>query len=340
MTDTFIRDCSNWEKTPIDLSGFAGTTHKITEGTGFVDRFYAGRVSGWRAPGRILGSYHVLHTGNLDQQLSFWIRQMDALTPWWRDWPLWINQIDAERWPDDPVSGPLHFARARGLISAAQAEDILARRMSTTVAFASMLVDAGLPGLAITYASRGQYGNSLTGIRTPLWNAAYRGTQYPGDGHADWNPYSGKTPALLQYTSTPFDKNAFRGSVADLQNFVTGGGDIVKWENPATAALVDGRDPEILLIDLWCSIMGRTSAYAKGVEMPLQVRLDALQKLIGQPVTVTLDDATRQAIVSGVTGALAGLNVGLTQATLDQIRAATEQVVSGDLAKLKITSGG
>jgi hypothetical protein len=39
---------------------------------------------------------------------------------------------------------------------------------------------------------------------------------YPGDNYAGWAAYSGKTPILAQYTSVPYDKNAYRGSLAQL----------------------------------------------------------------------------------------------------------------------------
>lgn len=194
-----LRDVSNHDDNT-SLAGYAGATHKVTEGRTFVDAYYQGRVSAWRTPGRILGSYHVLHTTDPAGQLDCWIRQQDKLTPWWRDWPHWVMQIDAERWPTDNVPA------------------------SVVLQFARMLVDAGVPGWKVTYASRGQYGDALRGIATPLWNAAYHGSSYPGDGAVDWAPYSGRTPTLWQYTDTPFDKSAFRGSLQDLLTLIGGTG--------------------------------------------------------------------------------------------------------------------
>ena len=189
--------------TNLNLAGFAGTTHKITEGTGYVDPTYATRMNSYRAShasaSLVLGSYHVLHSKDLTGQLRFWLDQQDRLTPWWRDWPHWIMQIDAERWPTDNVSP------------------------STVITFARMLANADVPGLKVCYASRGQYGDSLAGIPLPLWNAAYHTSTYPGDNSPDWRPYSGQTPMFWQYTSTPYDKNAFRGSVADLLAYIEGG---------------------------------------------------------------------------------------------------------------------
>lgn len=194
----FLRDMSHYDGNE-SLAGFVGTTHKVTEGTSYVDGAYAARLNRYRAAGvQVLGSYHVLHTGNLAAQLDHWLSTLDALTPWWRGFPHWVMQVDAERWPADNVSP------------------------DTVKAFARLLVDSGCPGWKVTYASRGQYGSALAGLATPLWNAAYHSSTYPGDGAGDWAPYSGKAPVLWQYTSTPFDKSAFRGSLDELLTLIGG----------------------------------------------------------------------------------------------------------------------
>jgi hypothetical protein len=202
----FLRDMSHYDGDE-SLAGFVGTTHKATEGTSYVDAAYAARLNHYHAQGvKVLGSYHVLHTGALAAQLDHWLSTMDALTPWWRTFPGFILQVDAERWPSDNVSP------------------------DTVKAFARLLVDSGCPGFKVTYASRGQYGDSLTGIATPLWNAAYHSATYPGDGAADWAPYSGRAPVFWQYTSTPFDKNAYRGSLDELLALL-GGDDMAALQN-------------------------------------------------------------------------------------------------------------
>lgn len=49
---------------------------------------------------------------------------------------------------------------------------------------------------------------------------------YPRSGYADngigWQPYGGMHPAIWQYTSTPIDTNAFRGTEAELRALFTG----------------------------------------------------------------------------------------------------------------------
>lgn len=200
------RDASNFDGT-VDYSGLEFFTHKVTEGTGIVHDRYGPRLTAARDAGvPVLGAYHVLRTpgsggaGSLAAQLAFWVAQMDLRTPWWRTHPHFMLQVDAERWPYDNVSA------------------------ATVLAFADLLVRSGFPGYKITYASRGQYGDSLKGIATPLWNANYSGgPNYPGDGWAPgWGAYSGQTPVFLQYTSAGYDHNAYRGTLDQLLALVGG----------------------------------------------------------------------------------------------------------------------
>jgi hypothetical protein len=207
------RDASNFDGS-IDHAGLGFLTHKVTEGTSVIHDKFGPRLAAARTAGvPVLGAYHVVRTpgsggaGSLASQLRFWVAQMDARTPWWRSVPF-ILQIDAEKWPYDNVAA------------------------GTVLGFAALLVGSGLPGYKVTYASRGQYGDSLRGIATDLWNADYRassGGSYPGDGWtvqhgspAGWAPFSGKTPVFLQYTSTPHDKDAFRGDLNQLLALVKG----------------------------------------------------------------------------------------------------------------------
>jgi hypothetical protein len=214
------RDASDFDAT-VSYTNLSLFTHKSSEGIHTTHTQYGPRLTAARTAGvPVLGSYHVVRTpnasnGSLAEQLKFWVSRMDSQTPWWRTHPHWVLQIDAEKWPYDAVSA------------------------STVLQFAALLVDSGLPGWPVTYASRGQYGDTLRGIRTPLWNANYSGSKggtYPGDGWTPgWAPYSGQTPVLLQYTSTPHDANAFRGSLDGLKALITGGDDVSWTENLTNA---------------------------------------------------------------------------------------------------------
>src|SRR4029077_19099639 len=106
---------------------------------------------------------------------------------------------------------------------------------ATGKVFAATLV-AAQPKKVLTYASRGQYGNQLTGIVTPLWNANYGANPvahyvdaYPGDASARWVPYSGQVPVFLQYgsqlrigTQPGADCSAYRGTVEQLRALIEG----------------------------------------------------------------------------------------------------------------------
>lgn len=313
-----------------DMTGFVGVTHKATEGTKYTHVHYGPRLNKYKSQGiQVLGSYHVVRTpgnggnGSLSSQLDFWLSTMDKATPWWRTYPHFILQIDLEQWPYDQVSA------------------------ATGMQFAKLLVDSGVPGWKITYASRGQYGNSLSGIATPLWNAAYRSSSYPGDSSPDWAQYSGKTPVLLQYTSTPFDKNSFRGSLDDLLALFGGNAvdpnllkvlffwmDILmqNWNPTRDEWVKAGGDPA--LYDLATSFGNSRNG--------IQVALDSLETSIanltakvtaGMPISI--DDTTRQALVNSVVTALQTLNVGLSADALAKV----EQAVHAELAKVQITVG-
>ena len=203
----YLRDCSHHDG-EVSLTGCIGATHKITEGTSYVDPQYATRMNSWLKQGvAILGSYHVLHTGNLDEQLAHWISTLDNLTPGWRRHPHWVNQIDGEKWPTDQVS-------------------------PATIRMFAVLAKREIPhGWTVTYASRGQYGDGLAGLVTPLWNADYRGAGkgYPGDSWASyggsaagWAAYSGQVPTLLQWRDSPYDLNAYRGTLDQLKALIRG----------------------------------------------------------------------------------------------------------------------
>jgi len=284
----FLRDMSHFDSTE-SLTGFIGTTHKVTEGTSFVDPTYAGRLNRFHAAGvPVLGAYHVLHTGSLAAQLDHWLSTLDALTPWWRTHPHFILQIDAEKWPNDPVTGPLHQLAAP--LPLDEYRRVWGARISTTETFAQMLVDSGAPGFKVTYASRGQFGDSLAGIAVPLWNAAYHSSTYPGDGAVDWAPYSGRTPVLWQYTSTPFDKSAFRGSADELLALISG-------DDMANAD------------DVLASVQGLRAWIANylndknGTAYPVNATLHQILAAATAPGSVALSDADRAALVAALPSA-------------------------------------
>ena len=72
----------------VKAAGIWGIIHKATEGTGFVDRKYAGRRKGFLEIGLLWGAYHFLHPRNTKAQLDHFLRVVgvDDATLYALDW--------------------------------------------------------------------------------------------------------------------------------------------------------------------------------------------------------------------------------------------------------------
>jgi hypothetical protein len=304
------RDASNFDDDPVDFSGLGFFTHKSTEGTTVVHDRYGARLAAARAAGvPVLGAYHVVRTpgsgghGSLGAQLDYWFSYLDAHSSWWRSHPYFIMQVDAEKWPYDAVSA------------------------GTVRQFAELLVQSGVPCWKVTYASRGQYGDSLAGIATPLWNADYRGSSggsYPGDGwtssggqRAGWADYSGQTPVLLQYTSTPYDKDAYRGTLDQLKTLV--GGDMATIDD--IAAKMGWVDPRV---EGMAELKPPSTGAEQGKDLPFVIAIQEIRnntrKAADATASLALTDADRRAIIDGVAAQLGG-KLDTVNARLDQVLA-------------------
>lgn len=308
----FGADYSNFNNAPT-YSGLSFVTHKATEGTTVVHDKYGDRLNAARAAGvPVLGSYHVVRTpgnagnGSMAQQITYWLAYLDAHTPWWRTWPHWMMQVDAEKWPYDAVSG------------------------ANVKAFAALLVASGVPAYKVTYASRGQYGDTLAGIATDLWNADYRGGPgYPGDGWvkagnsvAGWAPFSGQTPVWLQYTSTPYDKDAFRGSLTELLTRTRSSGAPDERGDVPMFMAKTTTDPAVRLSDgfQWKALQSGPFNALKAtvplITVPDKAALDALCGVEWAP-TGALSPADVTAVEVAVeSAARAGARAALTGATI------------------------
>jgi GH25 family lysozyme M1 (1,4-beta-N-acetylmuramidase) len=234
-------DCSDfdWSRGGMSLTaaaadGIVMVTHKATEGTNVKHVHLADALNRGRAAGiPILGAYHVVRSSpSVAAQVSYYFSYLDQQVPWWRNWPGFVLQVDLEKWPYDPVTVPEAPHRYLTEARPAMAGPERLYAAGTGASFAAEL-RARKPASAsvIVYASKGQYGDSLAGIGSPLWNANYPSTRsapyrglYPGDKGAGWATYSGQMPVLWQYASTATigsqpgcDINAFRGTLADLQ---------------------------------------------------------------------------------------------------------------------------
>lgn len=213
MTTLFGPDLSHYDAAPDGLGarlvreGFTFCTHKIGG-----DALDAEAAAWWQAmlPVRgqvLLGGYWVLRRTDGAAAADAFLARLDVVCPGWRNGPF-ILQLDCESWNSGATPAP-----TKSQIAACVAR-----------------LKAKMPKLQpIVYAPEWVYGNSLTGLDAPLWassyvdGSGYASELYPGDSSGRWDPYSGQTPKILQFSSkatiagqTTCDANAFRGTITDL----------------------------------------------------------------------------------------------------------------------------
>jgi hypothetical protein len=171
----------------------------------------------------MLGAYWVLYPGSPASRADSFLARLDSQCPGWRDGPF-ILQADCEKWKGDPATVP---------------------PVSDINAFCDRLV-ARMPKLRpIGYLPDWVYGD-ISGFRYPLWSSKYvTGTGgyralYPGDSARQWAAYGGKSPSILQYTSSATiggqktcDANAFRGTPAQLTDLLAPGWTTTKEDDVA-----------------------------------------------------------------------------------------------------------
>lgn len=186
-----------------DVSHFQGayvptgpTCAKATEGTTFIDSQYAGIRKRTLAGGWPFLAYHFLHHGSIDAQVDHVFSVVGRQ-------PLMLD-VESETGRTDPT-------------------------LADVLAFADRWHTVTGQRVTLAYIPRwfwsGHWGSpSLTGLmsrRIGLVSSLY------DHGHADdgpgWDPYGGVTPVIWQYTSTPYDTNAFKGTVAQLADLWANG---------------------------------------------------------------------------------------------------------------------
>jgi hypothetical protein len=221
-------DCSHYDgllsKTILSRAKSEGIdffVHKVAEGLQDTEGFNDDTaLSAARDAGiEFIGAYFIPRTLDTADQITYWIKQINSGEPWLKGWPGRFVVVDLERWSYDNVSA------SKGIDCANRIRDALG-------------------WTTFLYASHSQYGSSVVDWDGPLWNADYVPrspgqfkSMYPGDlwfpSHGSWfggwSPYAGKTPTILQYTSsatiaglTTCDANAFRGSINGLRNMIGG----------------------------------------------------------------------------------------------------------------------
>lgn len=212
----------DWSRGPMDLgsayaAGIRFFTHKATESTNVKHTNFGEAMRRARDAGiPFLGAYHVVRSPrNAANEVDYFLNYVSQQFPEWRSHSGFFIQVDLEKWPYDAVP-------------AGEGED-----------FAD-IVEVRTGKVAVIYASKGQYGNELSGTSHELWNANYPlnhtagefrnlYARAGGDSGPGWSAYSGRTPKIWQYTSSAVigrqntcDANAFRGSEEDFRAMIGG----------------------------------------------------------------------------------------------------------------------
>jgi hypothetical protein len=187
-----------------DVSNFQGnyqptgpTIAKATEGTDFTDAFFAQNRQRTLAGGWPFLGYHFLHHGSIQAQVTH------AISVVGRDQPLMLDVETAGdgSWPT--------------LAEVEQFMDLYAQQSGgdrVTLLYLPQWFwsgNLGSPNLS-AIASRG------AGLISSQF------TTYSDTGPG-WNPYGGLTPIIWQYTSTPIDTDAFKGTQDQLADVFAGG---------------------------------------------------------------------------------------------------------------------
>lgn len=161
-----------------------------------------GTVEGRTVP----GARWVLRPGDPVVRADAFLARLDATCPGWRDAPF-VLQLDC----------------AIGKTSIA--------------AFCDRLRAEAPRFMPIVQASRGQYGDALTGLGYPLGNTGFpsgaagsAATLYAKAGEDGWLPYSGQTPAVWHFSEAATvggrpscDVSAYRGTLAEFVALVAPG---------------------------------------------------------------------------------------------------------------------
>lgn len=183
-----------------DVAGAPGefVILKCTEGTYYVDADYPGWVPAAHSAGKLVIAYHFLKAESSPAAQTAWLAAHIGNTglPVMLD----VETSGASRPDLGFVLQTIDTMRLRGLN---------VRLVYLPRWYWEQIGSPDLSGLAARQI--GLVSSSYPG-----------GSGYPGDGGVGWQPYGGMTPLLWQFTDTPLDNNAFRGSIEELRNFLEG----------------------------------------------------------------------------------------------------------------------
>jgi hypothetical protein len=291
-----------------------------------------GYVKGYRT-NVLLGAYWVLYPGNPAGRADKFIARLDTQCPGWRDGPF-ILQADCEKWNGDSSTVP---------------------SVSDINAFCDRLV-AKLPKLRpIGYLPDWVYGD-ISAFKYPLWSSKYvtgpghYKALYPGDSSAKWAGYGGKSPSILQYSSsatignqTTCDANAFRGTLAELITLAAPG-----WQKENVVA-IDDADTDKIADKVWARMFLRpdgpdahgnkmTSAGAYQAYSDVQANNAASRVIATLTAVIKGQDVDEDAIVAGV---LAGLSpAALTDAIVAALSALPAETATATVDEIARRLGG
>lgn len=213
----------DWAK--VAAAGVSFATIKASEGpewqtAGETRDYFRREFPRARAAGLTVGAYHVVRSGNIAEQITWYLRQLAAVGAN----PLQIiNQIDFEKWSYDFPS----YSTLKSLIRAL------------------LIVTPVLPvlytGKWIWDQVSGDPADAAADLGVPLWDSNYGSnpntgfkTAYPGDSSSRWRSYAGWSTSILQYGSKTIvpgvtggcDANAYRGTLEEFRaQFIASEGD-------------------------------------------------------------------------------------------------------------------
>jgi len=225
-------DVSNWNP-GFDATPYPVLVAKATQGTSYVDHLYTNFQA--QAAGKPFCAYHWLDT-----------------TP----------AVDQARHCFSVVGPhvPLMIDDEQNVIVVQHTLDFVAeyRRLGGTV--------------TLEYAPHWVWQNSGSPDLRPLAAAGLslvssNYTTYSDTGPG-WNPYGGVTPAIWQYTSSPVDMNAFKGTIDQLAALFTGGTAPTPEEDDDMHMIGSGaEDGSIYLAPGYAAPSGRIAAYGLSADL-------------------------------------------------------------------------
>jgi hypothetical protein len=280
----FFPDVSSY--TPnVDPAAYPILLARATLSSTVTDTSYTTFKARAAAAGTFFVAYHWLNHGNLAAQARHCYSVVG---------PDVAVMIDAEDEAGNTgYNGPLTVADLIGFASAYRA-------LGGTVS---------LCYLPFWYWSGAMSAPSLTPLNTAGLHLV--SSNYPSNGYTEngpgWAPYGGVTPVQWQYTSTPIDMNAYRGTVADYTEMV-GVPMALTDDDVNRVALASAQNAARAVL-----LAGKT--YIQGFPQPpateladfdLTATVKQIASDVSTPPPVNLTDADRQAIIDGIVSQLGG----------------------------------